>query len=153
MTIEHSAISDTQAHEPKNISTASAGEVYVADGANSGGWKVPPIAIAVKIDDISTADTIYLASPVTGVISRISVCINGAIATADATVSATINGTSVTGGAVVMPFSGSAAGDVVTVTPTANNTISALTDYISLATDGASTNTVEAWVSVYIQPS
>lgn len=37
-TIQHRDIADTESHEPKNISTATAGQVYVADGASSGEW-------------------------------------------------------------------------------------------------------------------
>lgn len=36
--VEHVAISDPEIHEPKNISTATTNEVYVADGAGSGSW-------------------------------------------------------------------------------------------------------------------
>jgi hypothetical protein len=35
---EHDSITNPNIHEPKNIATASAGEVYVADGAGSGLW-------------------------------------------------------------------------------------------------------------------
>lgn len=37
-TIQHKDIADTESHEPKNISTATAGQLYVADGAGSGDW-------------------------------------------------------------------------------------------------------------------
>lgn len=37
-TIQHQDIADTESHEPKNISTATAGQLYVADGAGSGDW-------------------------------------------------------------------------------------------------------------------
>lgn len=39
MAVEHSAITDPDIHEPKNVSTASAGRYYRADGAGSGAWK------------------------------------------------------------------------------------------------------------------
>jgi hypothetical protein len=39
--IQHSAIPDGQRHEPKGISTASSGQVYVANGAGSGEWTTP----------------------------------------------------------------------------------------------------------------
>lgn len=39
-TIEHTNIADPFRHEPKNISTANAGEVYIADGAASGSWEL-----------------------------------------------------------------------------------------------------------------
>jgi len=37
-TIEHKNITEANLHEPKGVSTASSGEVYVADGAGSGDW-------------------------------------------------------------------------------------------------------------------
>lgn len=38
MTVEHKNIADAQRHEPKGASTATPGQVYVADGAGSGSW-------------------------------------------------------------------------------------------------------------------
>ena len=37
--ITHSTMTDPYLHEPKGAAAASAGEVYVADGAGSGGWQ------------------------------------------------------------------------------------------------------------------
>lgn len=37
--IEHVNITDPNIHEPKGISNATSGEVYVADGAGSGTWR------------------------------------------------------------------------------------------------------------------
>jgi len=37
-TIEHSTLGAGELHEPKGITTASNGMVYVADGSNSGDW-------------------------------------------------------------------------------------------------------------------
>jgi hypothetical protein len=39
MTIQHANIPDGKIHEPKGISTASSGTVYVSNGAGSGVWK------------------------------------------------------------------------------------------------------------------
>ena len=39
--IQHSALTDPNIHEPKGITTALAGQVYVADGSNSGDWAFP----------------------------------------------------------------------------------------------------------------
>jgi len=39
--IQHSALTDPNIHEPKGITTALAGQVYVADGSNSGDWMFP----------------------------------------------------------------------------------------------------------------
>lgn len=40
-TVQHSALTDPNIHEPKGITTAQDGQVYVADGANSGDWVFP----------------------------------------------------------------------------------------------------------------
>lgn len=37
--VNHSALTDPYLHEPKGVATASAGEVYVANGSGSGSWK------------------------------------------------------------------------------------------------------------------
>lgn len=37
-TIQHSVLSGSEIHEPKGVDTASANQVYVADGAGSGNW-------------------------------------------------------------------------------------------------------------------
>ena len=39
--VEHNAITDPNIHEPKGVSSASSGTVYVADGAGSGNWSTP----------------------------------------------------------------------------------------------------------------
>ena len=41
MAIQHVNIADGQRHEPKGISTATASQVYVANGAQSGVWRKP----------------------------------------------------------------------------------------------------------------
>jgi hypothetical protein len=41
MTIQHAAIDDPDIHEPKGVSTASAGKIYIADGSGSGDWTYP----------------------------------------------------------------------------------------------------------------
>lgn len=38
---EHNTLTGTQLHEPKGVAAATAGEVYVADGAGSGTWSSP----------------------------------------------------------------------------------------------------------------
>ena len=42
MTVQHNAITDPDLHEPKGIAAATAGKVYVSDGASSGEWKYAP---------------------------------------------------------------------------------------------------------------
>lgn len=47
MAIQHASIPDGKRHEPKGISTATAKQVYVADGAASGAWaKIGPQSLS-----------------------------------------------------------------------------------------------------------
>lgn len=91
--------------------------------------------------NISTAGSVFTVSPFAGKITKIQSIIGGAIGTADNGITTEINGTAVTGGAITITQSGSAAGDVDSTTPTALNTV-AVGDAIEIITDGASTNTV-----------
>lgn len=59
MTIEHVAITDPEIHEPKGASSASDGEVYIADGLGSGSWTnllnkttLSNVKIVNSIDDL-----------------------------------------------------------------------------------------------------
>jgi hypothetical protein len=91
-------------------------------------------------DDVSTASTVRIPVPDAGKVIKITSVLGGTIATSDATVTAKVNTTNMTGGALTITASGSAAGDIDTVEPTgANNVVEG--DFIALATDGASTNT------------
>ena len=64
MTIEHSDIGAGEIHEPKGVSTASSGEVYVADGAGSGEWRAETAANEVIVNSIDD-----FPAPVAGVIT------------------------------------------------------------------------------------
>jgi len=52
--VQHSALTDPELHEPKDISTASSGEVYVADGSASGAWGLAETIEATK--DVTGTD-------------------------------------------------------------------------------------------------
>lgn len=41
MSVQHSAITDPNIHEPKGVAAAASGAIYVADGAGSGAWYSP----------------------------------------------------------------------------------------------------------------
>jgi hypothetical protein len=49
MAIEHDAISDGERHEPKGISSAAVGSVYVATGSATGAWKPADSHIAAYV--------------------------------------------------------------------------------------------------------
>ena len=67
----------------------------------------------------------YIVAPHAGDISKIYTVIDAAIANANITVTASIAGTAVTGGAVTIAYSGSAPGDIDVVSPSAAKTITA----------------------------
>lgn len=95
------------------------------------------------IADVSTAGQIYVPVPddCEGDIVEIRSALNGAIATADAVLTAKIGGTAVTGGTITIANSGSAAGDTDVCRPTGARTVSA-GQAIEIETNGASTNAV-----------
>lgn len=66
MAIEHVGITDPDIHEPKGVSTALAGQVYVADGAGSGAFtaQVGQPSNVVTVESLSD-----LPTPVTGFIT------------------------------------------------------------------------------------
>lgn len=103
------------------------------------------------IPDVGTAASIYLMSPVAGTISLISTKLGGALASADASITAKVNaGTSM--GTITVTSSGSAAGDLDTLAPSANNTV-AVGDWINIATDGGGTGPFPLSVAVEITPT
>ena len=116
---------------------------------------VPPLQnkfITVHMPDISTADQVYFVPGFNGRIRKIHSAIDGAIATADADLTAKIGGTAVTGGLITVATSGSAAGDVDTATPTALNSFTS-TQAIEIETDGASTNTIGVAITFELEPA
>ena len=67
MTVQHNAITDPDIHEPKGIAAATAGKVYVSDGASSGDWKYAPgkAHAEIYISGGTTAHTLAAASAFT----------------------------------------------------------------------------------------
>lgn len=149
--IEHVNIADGERHEPKGADGALANQVYVADGAQSGDWRYQTAVLNVRIPDISAGpSSVWVVSPIAGEIETIYTVIDGAIITGNAIITAELGGTLVTGSAVTIDFSGSAAGDVDSSTPSALKTVTA-GQAIEIITDGGSTNVVPAEVTIVIR--
>ena len=81
--------------------------------------------VILDIADGSADATYYMVSPHAGTISKIWTVINGAVSTADITVTANIGATPVTNGLVTIATAGSAAGDIDSATPSAANVVTA----------------------------
>ena len=103
--------------------------------------------ITVEISDISTAGQIFVFPGFQGKIKNIRSVLNGTIATADAVLTAKIDGVAVTDGAITVAFSGSVAGDTDTATPTALNFVTQ-NQAIEIETDGASTNAIAVVLTI-----
>ena len=67
-------------------------------------------ALSTKLDDASTAETVFLTVPFGGTLKAVYTALEGAISGADADVVVTANG--VAAGTITIANSGSAAGDV-----------------------------------------
>lgn len=106
--------------------------------------------VVAELDDISTASTTYVVAPSDGRVIRVYSVIHGAIATADAVLTASINGTAMTNGTITVANTSSAAGDVDSATPSALNNVRE-GDTLRIATSGASTGTVRCTVTFVVR--
>ncbi len=107
--------------------------------------------ITVQIEDISTAGQKFVVPGFSGRIVKFHSVINGTIATGDTDLTLKIGGVAVTGGVITVTASGSAAGDVDSVKPTALNRFTDA-QAIEVETDGVSTNTVEGVITLELSP-
>jgi len=106
--------------------------------------------LTTKVTDISTAGSTFVAVPDGGRIVKIYTSIKNAISTADAALSFEIGGTAVTNGGITIAYSGSAAGDVDSSTPSANNRVEE-GEAIEIITDGGSSTACECVVTFVIR--
>ncbi len=145
MAVEHVDIIDSECHEPKGASSALAHQVMVSDGAGSGSYKYQTAVLNVHLADSYLAST-YVASPIAGEIETIY-----AVMQEDGTwpllvISAKINNVVVDNSSI--NFSGvTITGDVKSVTPTSNKTVSA-GDVIEITSHG---NLVSANITIVIR--
>lgn len=82
-------------------------------------------ALTLDIADGSAEAVYYLVCPHAGNIAKIYSVIDGAVSTADITITAAIGATPVTNGVVTIATAASAAGDVDSATPTAARAVTA----------------------------
>lgn len=149
--VNHSSLTDPYLHEPKGVASATNGQVYVADGAGSGSWTAPKDVYTTVIADVSTAEVVYIPIPHGGSVAKVTTVLEGAITIADATVTVK-NAAGSSMGTITVAYTGSAAGDVDTLAPTTNNTV-ADDSFITVETNGGSTDAQRLWVTVSIDRS
>jgi hypothetical protein len=109
------------------------------------------MVFSATIADVSTSETIYIPMPYAGTVSKIITVLEGAITSADATITAK-NSAASSMGTITVAFTGSAAGDVDTLAPASNNTVTD-DDYITVETDGGSSTAQRLWVTVIVDLS
>tara|TARA_R110000772_G_scaffold12368_4_gene37827 strand:+ start:1393 stop:1863 length:471 start_codon:yes stop_codon:yes gene_type:complete len=140
--VNHSSLTDPYLHEPKGVASASVGKVYVANGSGSGTWTAKESLVELSlegyIENISTATTVYVPIPFAGTVMKVVTVLEAAIGSSDATITVK-NAAAASMGTITVAQSGSAAGDVDTLSPSSNNTVAA-DSFITITTDGASVN-------------
>lgn len=129
-------------YQPKTYRTNGGDKMVVASGGeldieSGGSFKIAGVAVGataaelneyvltLDIADGSAEAVYYLVCPHAGNITSIQTVTDGAVSTADITITAAIGATGVTNGVVTIATSGSAAGDVDSATPTAANAVTA----------------------------
>lgn len=95
------------------------------NGLTASATELNQYTLTLDIADGSAEAVYYVVCPHAGDISKIWTVIDGAVSTADITVTAAIGATPVTNGAVTIATAASAAGDIDSATPTAANTVTA----------------------------
>jgi len=108
--------------------------------------------VTVRITDISTAGSVWVTPGFAGSVVKINSVIDGAITVGDAVLDPQIGGVSITNGGITIANVASAAGDVDQSTPTALNVFTA-SEAIEIATDGGSTDTAAATITLECLPS
>ena len=106
-----------------------------------------------KIADVSSADTVYTPLP-KGFVVRVCTVLEGALASADATITIKKNTTSL--GTITVGYSGSAAGDwdelLADGVAIGDFYFDGVDDFLHIETDGGSTNAIELQVMVEYIP-
>lgn len=135
------------------LTVESGGTISLASGAAvtdpSGGSLLQEV-LTLRIPDGSAEATYWLVSPHAGTISKIWTVIDGAVSTADITITPKLGSTGVTNGVVTIATAASAAGDIDSATPTAANTVTAGQAINFVVTGGGSGGAPAITMSVVI---
>jgi hypothetical protein len=121
-------------------------------------YTAPAMTVSAIIPDVSTASSVYVTAPMAGTVSYITSALGGPITVANSVVTSAIQPaagggfSAITNGTLTIAYSGSAAGDSDSATPTAANTV-ALGDTIRFTTDGGSTDAQTLKITAVITAS
>lgn len=95
------------------------------NGLTASATELNQYSMFLDIADGSAEAVYYLLAPHAGTIKKIWTVTDGVVSTADITVTAKIGSTAVTDGVVTIATAGSAAGDIDSATPSAENVVTA----------------------------
>lgn len=158
--VQHSTLTGADLHELKGAASAAADTVPVADGSGSTSFekistssidtssifRTNKLTLTVRFPDISTAGSIYVPIPVACTVSLIYTALQTAITGADAVLTFR-NHAGNSMGTITVAFTGAAAGDVDTLTPSSNNTFSA-GERMKIDSDGASSTSADSVIVI-----
>jgi hypothetical protein len=108
--------------------------------------------VTAELDDVSTADSCYVVSPTKGKITKLYAVLHDNVSGANATLTASIGGTAITGGTMTVVQSGSTSGDMMSATPTGANNIDE-GERLDFATGGSSTSAARCTFTAVIRRS
>lgn len=157
----HEDLTGIELHENKGVAEASNNQVATASGGATV-WKklgtnnldtsqffgLNTYIFTLELADVSTASVEYLAFPFACTVDKIVTTLGAAITGADSTLTVR-NNSGGSMGTITVTQSGSAAGDVDSLSPSSNNTINA-NQKLSFETDGGSTGTAKIRASILV---
>lgn len=156
----HSSLAEAELHENKGVSTAANNTVATSNGSGATVWEkiatdhintssifnINKAYVTLVIPDVSTASTVYFYVPFAGTLATVGTVLESAITAADSTINVKNNGGS-SAGTITIAHTGSAAGDIDSLTPVSNNTFTA-GQRLSIETDGASNGSAKLFVTL-----
>lgn len=147
--VTHSSLTGADLHEPKGVATANSEDIYVANGSGSGAWKGQTLLLDLKLTDISGTFDRYVPIPVACKVLHITTALSAAIAGSDLVLTVK-NAAGSSMGTITVAQSGSAAGDIDTLTPTSNNTF-AVNTALEIEGDGGPSSHVDLDVAILLE--
>lgn len=157
MTVLHQNLTGSDLHELKGAGSAAANTVPVASGGGSTTFQkittsniddtsifVNKFTLCGQFVDVSTAATAYFVVPRAAILTKVYTILQAAITTADSILTVKNNAGS-TIGTITVAFTGAAAGDIDSLTASANNTFTA-GQMCTVATDGVSSTTAVLYI-------
>lgn len=157
----HSTLTGADLHEPKGADAASAGTVYLSNGAGSGSWgKVGPSNIdvatvknlnkyflSVRIPDLQNTATVVVSVPYNATLLSANSVITGAITGGDSLLTFTRAGAA-TIGTITISETGSGEGIMDVMTSPANNAFTGPSWLRIVSNGGPTGGTSDAYITL-----